>query len=78
MLEKLYEFDNLMMTTGFTIDRIDRMYTAMKSDVSRHETLAFEISTKLEAHHTVLKQVIDSIEALKTYAIVTDLHLEAY
>ena len=50
----------------------------LKIDITRHESLAFEIGTKLEAHRTVLNQVVDSIEALKTYAIVTDLHLEAY
>jgi hypothetical protein len=67
-----------MVTTGFTTDRIDRMYKLMKADISRHEALAFEMASKFDVHHKVLKEASESIEALKTYALVTDLHLEAY
>ena len=50
VLEKINEFDNLILTTAFRTDRIDRMHQAMKSDVSRHEALAYEIAAKFEVH----------------------------
>ena len=55
LLTKTYEFDNLMVTTAFRTDRIDRMYTAMKADISRHEALAFEMASKFEGQNLVLK-----------------------
>jgi hypothetical protein len=66
------------MDCKYTVDRIDRMYGRMKTDVIRHETLCFEIARKFEAQHEVLTQLTDSTESLKTYALVNDLHLEAY
>ena len=44
----------------------------------RHETLCYELATKFEAQHNVLLDFAENIESLKTYALVTDLHLEAY
>ena len=54
------------------------MYRRIKDDVIRHETLSYEIATKFEQHHDVMIQLSDHVEALKTYALVNDLHMEAY
>ena len=66
-----------MLTTGFRSDRIERMQKAIQSDVGRHEALCYEIAEKFEIQNTVLNQMGLSVDALKTYALVTDLHLEA-
>ena len=78
VMDKIYEFDNILLTTGFRSDRIERMHTAIKTDVSRHEVLCFEIATKFETQNTIFKEIGLAVEGLKTYALVTDLHLEAY
>jgi len=62
----------------YTSERIDRMYQAMKTDVRRHETLCYELATKYETQYSALKDIAKSIEALKAYTIINDLHLEAY
>ena len=54
------------------------MYQAMKVDLRRHETLCYEIATKFETHHNLLKDLTDHVETLKTYTLVNDLHMEAY
>lgn len=50
----------------------------MKADVHRHETLCYELAKRMEVHRSQLIDHSDNIENLKTYAIITDLHLEAY
>ena len=70
--------DNKITEEGYSFDRIQRVYTAMKADVRRHETLCFELAQKFEAQHTILMEYAENIECLKTYALVTDLHMEAY
>ena len=50
----------------------------MKADVHRHETLCYELAKRMEVHRSQLIDYSDNIENLKTYAIITDLHLEAY
>ena len=67
-----------MTESNYKIDRVDRMYTRMKEDIGRHETLCFELALKFEQQHTILSAVTDSIETLKNYALVNDVHLEAY
>ena len=62
----------------YAIERVDRMYTRIKDDITRHETLCFEIANRFEEQHSVMTQVGDNIETLKTHALITDLHLEAY
>ena len=44
----------------------------------KHENLAYEIANKLEVHQEVLLEVSEAVDAVKTFALVTDLHLEAY
>jgi hypothetical protein len=40
--------------------------------------MAFELANKFEAHQELLLTFTDHIKALKTQALTTDLHLEAY
>lgn len=54
------------------------MYEAMKEDILRHETLAFELALKFESQHDLLLQFSEHIEALKSHSLSTDLHFEAY
>ena len=79
---KFYSFmngyENSATENKYSMDRIDRMYKRMKEDVSRHETLCFEIAKKFEVQHDVMTQHTDNIDALKTFAMVQDLHQEAY
>jgi hypothetical protein len=78
MFEKLGEQDTLATETNYRCERIDRMYSNMKEDLIRHESLAFELATKFEAQHDLLLQFAEHIESLKSHALVTDLHFEAY
>jgi hypothetical protein len=64
--------------TKFKVDRIDRMYERMKTDIGRHETLCFELATKFNEQHDVIIKLSETMESLKTYSIMNDLHLEAY
>ena len=48
VMKSINEQDMLVLETKFLVDRVDRMYARMKSDVSRHETLCFEIADKFE------------------------------
>jgi hypothetical protein len=66
------------MSVKFTTERNDRMYEAMKKDVIRHENLCFELATKFEAHYDTFHQIYENIESLKSHALTTDLHLEAF
>ena len=50
----------------------------MRDDICRHEQLCFEIANKFDEQNNVLKQLTESIEAVKEYALVNDLHMEAY
>jgi hypothetical protein len=50
------------------------MYDRMKKDVIRHETLCYELATKFEQHLTFMLKLTDNIEALKTSALINDLH----
>jgi hypothetical protein len=50
----------------------------MKEDVLRHETLTYELAKKFESQHDILLQFAENIEAVKSHALTTDLHLEAY
>ena len=70
--------DEMAIETKYLVDRVDRMYLRMKTDVKRHETLCFELADKFEKQHDVICQVIDNIEILKTYALTNDVHLEAF
>lgn len=54
------------------------MYQRVKEDFVRHETLAFELATKFEHQHTAVSKIIESVEHLKTYTFVNDLHMETY
>ena len=54
------------------------MYSRMKTDIARHEILCFELATKFEQQYEVLNRCTEDIEALKTYALVNDLHMETY
>jgi hypothetical protein len=36
------------------------------------------LATKFETHHEIIANSVEGIEALKTYAIANDLHMEAY
>ena len=53
------------------------MHKTVISDFSRSEALCYEIAEKFELQNKVLHQLGVSVDALKTYALVTDLHLEA-
>ena len=70
--------ENMLVAMKITADRNNRMYEAMKADVMRHETLSFELASKFETHFDVFNQVCENIEALKSHALLTDLHLEAF
>jgi len=61
-----------------TLGAIDKIYSKMKDNVTRHETLCYELATHFEAQHDVMWQINEKIEALQTYTTVNDLHLEAY
>jgi hypothetical protein len=50
----------------------------MKEDLLRHETLTYELAKKFESQHHILLQFAENIEAVKSHALMTDLHLEAY
>ena len=50
----------------------------MKTDLTRHETLCYELAKKFELQAVLLLDITSSIEALKTYPLVNDLHMEAY
>ena len=54
------------------------MYLRVKEDISRHETLCYEIATKFAQHHDVMIQMGDNVAALKTYTLINELHMEAY
>ncbi len=54
------------------------MYERMKVDVGRNETLCFELATKFYHQFDAINQLTESIEALKSYSVMTDLHIEAY
>lgn len=60
------------------VSTIDKIYTKMKDNVTRHETLCYELATHFEAQHDVMWQINEKIEALQTYTTVNDMHLEAY
>ena len=78
MLDSLARQDNEAASTKYMVDRIDRMYERMKSDIGRHETLCFELATKFTEQHDTIIKLSETTESLKTYSIVNDLHLEAY
>jgi hypothetical protein len=78
VLTSLEDQDNQATSTLYTVSRIDRMYDRMKGDVVRHETLCFELATKFDQQYQVMCKMSDSIESLKTYAILNDIHIEAY
>ena len=78
VMTSLTEQDTLITATTYSCDRIARMQKNMHSDVQRHETLCFELAKRVESHRNQLLDHVDNIENLKTYAITTDLHLEAY
>ena len=46
VLESLAEQDSKYTSQKYQVDRIDRMYERMKKDISRHETLCFELTVK--------------------------------
>jgi hypothetical protein len=50
----------------------------MKIDVGRHETLCFELAQKFDQQYEVICNLTNSMESLKNYAVINDLHLEAY
>lgn len=78
VMTKLAEQDSLVTLNTYSVDRIERMQKNMKTDVHRHETLCYELAKRMEVHRSQLIDHSDNIENLKTYAIITDLHLEAY
>ena len=55
IMDKIYEFDNILLTTGFRSDRIERMHQAIKTDVGRHEVLCYEIAQKFENQNAVFQ-----------------------
>ena len=60
--------------TKYIVDRIDRMYERMKTDIIRHKTLCFELATKFTEQHEVIIKISENIESLKTYSLLNDLH----
>jgi hypothetical protein len=46
------------------VSTIDKIYTKMKDNVTRHETLCYELATHFEAQHDVMWQINEKIEAL--------------
>lgn len=78
VFEGLADQDSVTTDTNFKCERIDRMFHIMKEDVLRHETLSFELAKKFESQHEILLQFAENIEAIKSHALMTDLHLEAY
>jgi hypothetical protein len=44
----------------------------------RNETMCYEIACKFEHQHEVIDAVVENIETLKSYALMNDLHIEAY
>ena len=78
VLESVARQDNSATETKYMVDRVDRMYERMKTDIGRHETLCFELACKFIEHHEVIVKLSETMESLKTYTIVNDLHLEAY
>lgn len=66
------------MEAKYGCERVDRMYRAMKKDVIRHETVCWEMATKLESQHQVFVQLAENVNALKSASVLTDMHLEAY
>jgi phage regulator Rha-like protein len=78
VMESVFKTENLALESKYICDRIDRMYLRIKEDVGRHETLCFEIADKFEKQHDVLMQLIENAEDFKTYALLTDVHMEAF
>jgi hypothetical protein len=54
VFNRLGEMDTVATETNYKCSRIDRMYDAMKEDILRHETLAFELALKFESQHELL------------------------
>jgi hypothetical protein len=50
----------------------------MQEELRKHDVLAYEVASKFELHKEVLLEMSEAVEAIKTFALVTDLHLEAY
>ena len=67
-----------MQETQFTCEKIDKLFQGLKVDTTRHETLCYELATKFDEQHHVLMEFVEQIESFKTYALVNDLHMEAY
>jgi hypothetical protein len=78
VLESVSDQDTKATETKFMIDRIDRMYERMKVDICRHETVCFELANKFEDQYEVINAMSSNLETLKTYAMLNDLHIEAY
>ena len=78
VLSSVIQQETQYTETKFTIERIDRMYKRIKDDCCRHETLAFELATKFDHQHNAIVKMVESIENLKTYAFVNDLHIQTY
>jgi len=68
MQTKFYGFMSAHESTAienkYAMDRIDRMYRRMKEDVSRHETLCYELANKFEIQHNIITQLTDNTKAL--------------
>ena len=48
VFKSLSEQDEVTIMTKFGQDRTETMYKVMKEDISRHETLCYEIAKKFE------------------------------
>ena len=78
VLTTLNDQDIKATESNYTIQRVDRMYRRMKNDITRHETLCYELATKFEQHHNVMAELGQNIDSIKNYTLINDLHMEAY
>ena len=60
------------------VDSIKSQYEQINQDIMRHETMCYEIACKFEHQHDVIDTIVENIETLKSYALMNDLHMEAY
>ena len=55
-----------------------KKYESISDNLVRHEVIVTEVANKLDHHHEVLTDLGHNITELKKYAVMSDLHMEAY
>jgi len=75
---RLSQTDGKSVEMKTMVDSIKSQYDLINQDLMRNETMCYEIACKFEHQHEVIDAVVENIETLKSYALMNDLHIEAY